>query len=300
MMGNIIKLAKRLNLKYKFAQEINESDERKDNNIDIEHIKNVLSKGSAAQKEKFIRENFSDYFFSQLTFEQFLYLYNYLNQHAKMMSIKIFNHYIVNNIKKLSPEQILQILSKDNVSIKAKQDIAGTYFTRISSGSSRIVYHFDDQNVLKLAKNVKGLAQNKEEIDLSTHSPILTKTKDFDDNNYWIVTEKVKQLVSEKDFKSVTGIDFKTFCTYLRSNSEYEYIKNQKYSQYRSEKLPEDIVKSLQNNETITEIVNLMNDFNMPVGDLCKVNSWGKDNSNKLKLLDYGLSADVLEKHYSR
>ena len=35
---------------------------------------------------------------------------------------------------------------------------------RISSGSSRIVYKIDDQKVLKLAKNKKGIAQNNQEI----------------------------------------------------------------------------------------------------------------------------------------
>lgn len=42
------------------------------------------------------------------------------------------------------------------------------YLQRISSGSSRIVYKIDDQKVLKLAKNKKGLAQNETEIDYSS------------------------------------------------------------------------------------------------------------------------------------
>ena len=39
--------------------------------------------------------------------------------------------------------------------------------TRISSGSSRIVYKIDESKVLKLGKNKKGIAQNEAEIDFS-------------------------------------------------------------------------------------------------------------------------------------
>ena len=51
---------------------------------------------------------------------------------------------------------------------------------RISSGSSRIVYKINDEKVLKLAKNTKGLEQNKNEIQYRSDSYI----------NYILTTEQ--------------------------------------------------------------------------------------------------------------
>jgi mRNA-degrading endonuclease RelE of RelBE toxin-antitoxin system len=46
-------------------------------------------------------------------------------------------------------------------SFNARIKYCNQHLTRISSGSSRVVYKIDDEKVLKLAKNKKGLAQNE-------------------------------------------------------------------------------------------------------------------------------------------
>lgn len=64
--------------------------------------------------------------------------------------------------------------------------------TRISSGSSRIVYKIDEEKVLKLAKNKKGLAQNEIEISYGNYydlNDIVAKVFDSDSNNLWVEME---------------------------------------------------------------------------------------------------------------
>ena len=63
---------------------------------------------------------------------------------------------------------------------------------RIGGGSSRIVFKIDDQKVLKLAKNKKGIVQNDTEIDRGNdtyYSSILAQVFDSDDDGLWVEME---------------------------------------------------------------------------------------------------------------
>ena len=71
---------------------------------------------------------------------------------------------------------------------------------RISSGSSRIVYMIDNEKVLKLAKNQKGLAQNSTEIDWGNDyyfEYILAHTIDSSDKDLWVEMELAKKVTKE-------------------------------------------------------------------------------------------------------
>ena len=48
---------------------------------------------------------------------------------------------------------------------------AAEHLQKIAAGSSRIVYKIDDEKVLKLAKNDKGIAQNETEIQSVSSTP---------------------------------------------------------------------------------------------------------------------------------
>ena len=73
---------------------------------------------------------------------------------------------------------------------------AATHLKRISSGSSRVVYMVDNEKVLKIAKNRKGLAQNETEISFGNDyvfADILANVYDSDeDNNIWVEMELAK------------------------------------------------------------------------------------------------------------
>ena len=94
------------------------------------------------------------------------------------------------------------------------------------SGSSRIIFEIDDNKVLKLAKNQKGLAQNEFEDDTSRYSDIVVKVFDCADDYSWLVEENCIPA-KEKDFEHVIGIPFDTYCDLVRWNyNSYSYRSN--------------------------------------------------------------------------
>jgi hypothetical protein len=74
------------------------------------------------------------------------------------------------------------------------------HLKRLSSGSSRIVYIVDDEKVLKLAKNKKGIAQNEVEIRLGTepYYTCFANVYEYDENALWVEMEycqKAKKVI---------------------------------------------------------------------------------------------------------
>lgn len=66
------------------------------------------------------------------------------------------------------------------------------HLTRIAEGSSRMVFKIDDEKVLKLAKNRKGLGQNKAEADMGYNEGYFTciaHVSDYDDNYMFVEME---------------------------------------------------------------------------------------------------------------
>ena len=70
-------------------------------------------------------------------------------------------------------------------------------------GSSRDVYDYNDNYVLKIAKNDKGINQNKKEVEILSkiNSPLITKLKKYDEKKYkYIVVEKVNDFKNAIQF----------------------------------------------------------------------------------------------------
>src|SRR5690606_18813558 len=78
-----------------------------------------------------------------------------------------------------SLDQRLQQLSKIP-SFAARIKFCNENFNKITSGSARVIYQYDNDYVIKLAKNDKGLAQNNTESDgfLQQNYDIITKAID--------------------------------------------------------------------------------------------------------------------------
>lgn len=174
----------------------------------------------------------------------------------------------------------------------ARKKFCDTNFKRLGAGSSRIAYDYSDDFVIKLAKNQKGLAQNNIETDGALRNyDIIPLLLDESDNGEWLIVQKAKKI-SEGDFESLAEVSFKNFCDYLR----YQEART------RPGKLPEktELLKSLDDNEVCQEIVDIMVNFDMPIGDLCRISSYGKTNQGQLKLIDPGLTKDVWNEYYAK
>jgi hypothetical protein len=166
---------------------------------------------------------------------------------------------------------------------------------RISSGSSRIVYKIDDEKVLKLAYNKKGLGQNEIEIEYGRYydiQDIVAKTFDYDDNNLWVEMELAKKMKKE-DFKNIVGFSFEDYCNFIR----YQYGRRNNYKH-----ITEPLNSSeMWENEFINEIVSYMVNYDIPSGDLCRTSTYGlvkRNGDDKIVMIDYGLTEKVYSSYY--
>lgn len=171
--------------------------------------------------------------------------------------------------------------------------------TRISSGSARIVYKIDDNKVLKLAKNRKGIAQNLKEIDTSDDyyiKHLVAQVFHYDENGLWLEMELAKK-VTKSMFKSIVGESFDTFYEYL--NYEDSRIR---INSYFRRPVPNNYEELLEN-EFFIEISDYMINYDVPVGDLTKLSSYGLVNRNgedTIVLIDFGLDDNILKNYYGR
>ena len=172
---------------------------------------------------------------------------------------------------------------------------------RISSGSSRIVYMVDDTKVLKIARNQKGLAQNEIEAGYSNYHDLKDITAQvfaYDQKDLWVEMELARK-VTPKVFQSVVGFSFEDFCRLI--NEDY-YNINPSARGLRLRPVSPELKAEMVENEFIHEIFNYMRGYDIPVGDLMKMNSYGlvkRNGVDDIVLIDYGLNSSVWEDYYS-
>lgn len=178
------------------------------------------------------------------------------------------------------------------------------HLKRLSSGSSRIVYQIDDEKVLKLAKNNKGIAQNSNEGDYYLqNNELFAKVFDRDREGLWIEMELANKA-KPSDFKRITGYDFtmiKEFITYIGNRfSRYNRSINEKYiSFFESEEF---IEMCYDGDNIFSNIMSYMEDYALgSFGDLQRISSWGivkRNGEDALVLIDFGLTNDTYDRYY--
>lgn len=173
------------------------------------------------------------------------------------------------------------------------------HLQRIAAGSSRIVYKIDNEKVLKLAKNDKGLAQNETEIQWGNDSyfgSILAQTIDSHPNSLWVEMELARKI-SKSEFRSLTGFDINQINYYLRN-----FEQEQKGGRGLFDLEPE-LEARMDEDEFINELKSFMDAADSPAGDLGRLNSYGivkRHGEERVVLIDYGLTQDVYSTHYDR
>ena len=174
---------------------------------------------------------------------------------------------------------------------------------RIASGSSRIVYQVDNEKVLKLAKNQKGIAQNQVEYRLGTepYYTCFAEIYEYDEQGLWIEMEFCKKA-KKSDFKAIYGVPFEVLCCMIydqANNFRNVGWKINPFSDY------ENIVQKVWEGEendlqmlfmSIQEYIG--GEMLSGVGDLCRPSSWGINSEGYFTLIDYGLDDDVAKKYY--
>jgi hypothetical protein len=185
-------------------------------------------------------------------------------------------------------------------SFSSRIDYCNRNLQRISSGSSRVVYKVDDTKVLKLAKNKKGLAQNEVEIEYGNYydlQDIVAKVFESDNDNLWVEMELARK-VTPKVFMEVVGVDFNEYCKTLRYY--HGEVMGNNRSRMFSQSKP-DNYDEMWENEFIYDILNFVGNYDAPVGDLCRLSTYGmvnRNGQNHVVMIDYGLTSDVYDSYY--
>src|ERR1700678_1914361 len=106
------------------------------------------------------------------------------------------------------PEILKELSSLET--FKDRVAYAEKHLKHLSSGSSRVIYITPDQQVLKLAKNERGIAQNIAEGNPKMVSKYINKTTKQDKDGIWKISPFLDKI-TEKEFQEMVGIPFKHF-----------------------------------------------------------------------------------------
>ena len=195
---------------------------------------------------------------------------------------------------------------KKLTSFNARVKYCNQKLYRLGSGSGRIVYQIDDATVLKLAKNMKGVAQNEAEADdwYARQEGLTTEVYDVDEKYLWVEMQLARKA-RVADFKKLTGHDFKFMCgfiDYVRSL----YARRTMWEPYIDKETYDKLVESEDFEDTFfyTLYVYMTNMTLDVVGDLKRASSWGvvkdKDGEERLVIVDMGLNDNVYNEYYKR
>lgn len=201
----------------------------------------------------------------------------------------------------------------------------------VDTGSSRTVFIIDSKRVLKVAKNIKGKAQNKAEVEIYTSnkdSGLFTKVFRWNASYTWILSELVRPLKQYKEFEELTGLDFFTLekafhigempAMLEHYKSQYEG-NNQVLQKWLSPNKPnyidkydieglqekvqslQKIYKSLTNPKVfdfLDKLLSVKEANELEEADLTSIGHWGKTADGRVVILDYGYTTNVRQTHY--
>ena len=170
----------------------------------------------------------------------------------------------------------------------ARKKYAERNLKHLSSGSSRIVYLTPGKTIVKLAKNDKGIAQNKAEGNPKMKSKYLNEIIGKAKNDSWIETHYLDKI-TEKEFEEMTDLKFENFGDSIR-------YALQNVSGNTGKEKPENFDK-VSHSDIFKELKDIGEKFKLMPGDLARISSWGTKDGRPV-LIDAGLTKDVFDDFY--
>jgi hypothetical protein len=168
---------------------------------------------------------------------------------------------------------------------------------RLSSGSSRVAYKIDEQKVLKLAKNKKGIAQNGVERDYYIHQQyedVVANVFDIEENDLWIEMELAKKINPNR-FNELVGVRVEEVGNYLL----YQDAMNTGRKTFFG--LSPEIKKQMDENEWVQQVYTLCREVDLSPGDFGRISSFGevlRNGKPAVVIIDVGLSKTVFKDFY--
>jgi hypothetical protein len=207
---------------------------------------------------------------------------------------------IINPLQEMAYPTEFSFDTLNSINSYAKRvEYVASHLKKVGAGSSRIVYKVDNEKVLKLAKNKKGVAQNEVESDwgIQQYNSIVAKVFETSEDGRFIEME-LAYKATKKMFTALVGVSLTELSTYL---SYYNYYLTREPSWAKD--YHEDKKEIMQENEFVSELVDLCvnYDYNMP-GDFDRISSYGlvkRNGEPTIVLIDYGFNRTVCKNHYS-
>lgn len=168
----------------------------------------------------------------------------------------------------------------------------------LGTGSSRRAYKVDDEKVLKIAINRKGIAQNETETDYGISmyqiAPVIF---DFDDEKFLWIESEFARPINQKEFRDLTGYDFNKVC-----EAFVKYSMDRKGKKYNPSNLTQEEYNSMWDDEGfISDMFRYIGDYDIPYGDLLTLKHYGvvmRKGKPHVVLIDTGLNNNVWENYY--
>lgn len=170
----------------------------------------------------------------------------------------------------------------------ARKKYAESNLKHLSSGSSRIVYLTPGKTIIKLAKNDKGIAQNKAEANPKMKSKYLNIILSCAKNHAWMETHYLEKI-TEKEFEKMTHLKFEDFGNAIRFG-----LKN--VSGNTDKEKPENF-DQVAKSDIYKELRDVGEKFKLMPGDLARISSWGTKDGRPV-IIDAGLTKDVFADFY--
>lgn len=180
----------------------------------------------------------------------------------------------------------------------------------LGRGSSRVVYSMGDgERVIKLAKNQKGIEQNKLEA-FAGQDPyvdrIVAKVLDSSEDYSWIVMQQVSPLYDSLQFAKYAEVTWDEMreifglgpVNYIERYDESKRIKF--HSRNAHSRLNENTGGGcLKGQEFLAYMKRYLDRYEgMLKGDIVKLSSWGVTREGCVVLVDYGITQEKFEKLY--
>lgn len=220
----------------------------------------------------------------------------------KMLSLNenesFINEDLINSVNEDYPSSFDMDYFKSLKTFKDRVKYCSDNLQKIGSGSSRIVYKIDDEKVIKLAKNQKGIAQNEVEIQYSDYydlDNILARVIDYHPDSLWNEMELAKK-VTKSNFKQIAGLDFDEYATALKKH--YLDMKGSRFSI----SVDKEFMELMWENDFSSTILGFISNYDVPAGDLGRTSSYGvvkRNGQDTIVLIDYGLTNDVYTTYYN-
>lgn len=191
---------------------------------------------------------------------------------------------------------------KSLTTFAARLRYADTHLQKMASGSARTIFQIDNEKVLKLAKNKKGIAQNTIESDFYLQGfDCIAKVYDFDEeNNTFLEMELAKKLTPNR-FKQLLGFTTQDVWDYLYNlKIQYNLKGRSKYDKVKEIKN----IEVLEESNFIEELRDVVLSYDMVVpGDFGRISSYGevlREGTPQVVIIDFGLTNTVYDDFYKR